>query len=128
MLYDKEIDKTIVKELFDNDTLGYNELYRIVGQSYRKIGKGVYDFHMEKLQNENTIRKKEGSSGRIKRTYYFLTAEAKQRHRLQILDHKTDNEKSEFMLANEKDKRLITYLFLILDYRQYYSNPNYILG
>ena len=39
MLYDKEVDKTITKELYNNDTLGYNELYRNVCKSYRKKAK-----------------------------------------------------------------------------------------
>ncbi len=127
MLYDKEVDKTIAKELYNNDTLGYNELYRYVCKSYRKIAKDSYNFHIQKLKVENILNNKEIQVGKIKKSYYFLTAEGKQKYRLQILNLKTEKEKAEFIIANEKDKRLITYLFLIYDYRVYYSNPNYIL-
>jgi hypothetical protein len=127
MLYDKELDKSIVKELNDSDTLGYNELYRIICKSYRKIGKGDYDFHIKKLQNENAIQKSEVLVGKIKKSRYYLTKEGKQKHRLQILELKTEKEKSEYILANENERRTITYLLLIYDYRLMRSFKSRIL-
>ncbi len=128
MIYDKEVDKTITKELYNNDTLGYNELYRNVCKYYRKIAKDSYNFHIQKLKVENVLNNREIQEGKIKKSYYFLTAEAKQKHRLQILNYKTEKEKAEFILANEKDRRLITYLFLIIDYRLYRSEADGFRG
>ena len=128
MLYDKKVDKAIAKELYNNYTLGYNELYKNICISYRKIARDSYNFHIKKLQDENIIKKREGSDGKIKKSYYYLTAEGKQKYRLQILELKTEKEKDEYILANENDRRLISYLFLIYDYRLYLSTPNFFLG
>ena len=123
MLYDKEVDKTIIKILHDTNRQSYNNLHKNTCNTYRKITRASFDFHVSKLKEEKIIEKKEVYEGKIKKSYYYLTADAKQKYRLQILSCKTEKEKTNFITMIENEKRLIYYLLLLYEYRFARTNP-----
>jgi hypothetical protein len=114
VIYDKKIDKTIVKQIGRTNTATYLELYRRVCKAYKRISRAAYDFHMKKLLNEKTLDRRD-SVGRGKPIIYFLTAEAKQKLRLQILEHKSKKEKSNYAIESEEEKRQILYVLLFIN-------------
>jgi DNA-binding HxlR family transcriptional regulator len=99
--YDKLLDQKIVEILYEksfnnNDsTLGYNELYREICKIYRKISKGVYDFHIKKLVNEGIIEKKR-SNKKNNAVYCYLTTKAKDEKKMQLLVFKSKKEKENY--------------------------------
>jgi hypothetical protein len=110
--YDVLIDQSIVSILQRENTCSYNELYRYVCKKHRKVARESFNFHIKKLQDEKAIQKND-SGARGKKVYYFLTEEAKQKQRLQILEHLAKKDKKVFDNKTKESKRKKLYLLLL---------------
>lgn len=117
MIYNRVVDKTITEILY-RDSQSYNELFKNVKKTLGKLSRDSYNFHIQKLKEDNIIRKRETYEGKIKKSYHYLTDLGVQKYRLQILAHKTEKEKNEYILEDENERRILSLLFLICDYRQ----------
>lgn len=117
MKYDVVLDEKLVDILYEksfNDidsTIGYNQLYRELCKTYRKISKGVYDFHVKKLVDEEILEKK--SSGKKNNSVYcYLTTKAKDEKKMQLLVFKSKKEKERYQNITNEDKRARIFLLL----------------
>lgn len=87
--YDDKIDRTIIKALFENNTLSANELKRQVEKSYKKVWPSVFSFHRERLLKQKLINKND-TGRRGSKVYYFLTENTKQEYLAGILELRFD--------------------------------------
>jgi DNA-binding HxlR family transcriptional regulator len=84
------IDRTIIKALYDNNTLSANELRRHVERSYKKVGPSVFFDHIKHLMKQESIGKND-TGRRGCKVYYFLTEKSKETYRVGILEVTTKN-------------------------------------
>src|SRR5215207_1157221 len=85
--YDKNVDKAILKELypepsrlFTNKT-SFNELYRVICRSHKKISRTTFSFHLKRMMQEDKLIDREDDLVRGTIVNYFLTEPGKQKHR-----------------------------------------------
>jgi DNA-binding PadR family transcriptional regulator len=111
-LYNAEIDKAVIDELYQNEKLGYLELkrriearlgYPLFKKKLKRLSLHTYSSHLNKLLANNYIKKSgEGARGRNKTVDYSLTEKGEQDYRLKILQHKSNNTK---VTAQRKESR-----------------------
>ena len=83
--YDKNIDKAILKELspeptrlFTNKT-SFNELYRGICRSYKKISRTTFSFHLRRMRVEDELIDRDDNLVRGTMVNYFLIEAGKQK-------------------------------------------------
>jgi DNA-binding HxlR family transcriptional regulator len=86
-IYLKNIDIAILKELypepsrlFTNKT-SFNELYRIICRSHKKISRTTFSFHLKRMMEEDKLIDREDDLVRGTIVNYFLTEPGKQKYR-----------------------------------------------
>ncbi len=110
--YNYEIDNTIFQILQQNNTMGYNELYRSVNLKFY-VSEGSFDYHIKKLLSLNLIGKKD-SFVRGKPVLYFLTTEGKRQLQMKIVKIKYKNEQSNLILNDDERRRIMLYFVLFV--------------
>ena len=110
--YNYEIDNTIFQILQQNNTMGYNELYRSVNLKFY-VSEGSFDYHIKKLLSLNLISKKD-SFVRGKPVLYFLTTEGKRQLQMKIVKIKYKNEQSNLILNDDERRRIMLYFVLFV--------------
>lgn len=110
--YNYEIDNTIFQILQQNNTMGYNELYRSVNLKFY-VSEGSYDYHIKKLLSLNLIGKKD-SFVRGKPVLYFLTTEGKRQLQMKIVKIKYNHEQSNLILKDAERRRIMLYFVLFV--------------
>jgi hypothetical protein len=108
--YNYEIDNTIFQILQQNNTMGYNELYRSVNLKFY-VSEGSFDYHIKKLLSVNLIGKKD-SFIRGKPVLYFLTTEGKRQLQMKIVKIKYKHEQSN--LKDDERRRIMLYFVLFV--------------
>jgi hypothetical protein len=111
--YDKNVDKAILKELypehsqlFTNKT-SFNELYREICSSYKKISRTTFSFHLRRMMEEDKLIDRDDNSVRGTIVNYFLTEAGKQKYRLSSLPTPTNQ-----LLNEENLEKIYQLLFL----------------
>jgi hypothetical protein len=92
------------------------QLYYAISKLYKKISLDAFNFHIKKMINNRLIDKND-TGARGKKVYYFLTEKAKQQKRLKILASRSQEEKIQFEMESEVERRQKLY-FLLLWFRQ----------
>ena len=110
--YNYEIDNTIFQILQQNNTMGYNELYRSINLQFY-VSEGSFDYHIKKLLSLNLIGKKD-SFVRGKPVLYFLTTEGKHQLQMKIVKIKYKHEQSNLILKDAERRRIMLYFILFV--------------
>ena len=111
-IYNYEIDDTILQLLQQNNTMGYNELYRSVNLKFY-VSEGSFDYHIKKLLSLNLIGKKD-SLARGKPVIYYLTTAAKRQLKMKMVKIKYKKEQSELILKDDERRRVMLYFVLFI--------------
>ncbi|HSF49846.1 MAG TPA: hypothetical protein VLA74_03720, partial [Nitrososphaeraceae archaeon] len=98
--------------LQQNNTMGYNELYRSVNLKFY-VSEGSFDYHIKKLLSLNLIGKKD-SLVRGKPVLYFLTTAGKRQLQMKIVKIKYKNEQSDSILKDDERRRIMLYFVLFI--------------
>jgi hypothetical protein len=95
MRYGYDIDKQIIAILSKKSTFSFNELLKNVEEYLKRpVSRPVFTFHLNKLQNDNVIGKRDKGLRGIK-VHYFLTGYGKQQLLLYPSKGQEDKERLE---------------------------------
>jgi DNA-binding HxlR family transcriptional regulator len=127
--YDKNVDKAILKELypepsrlFTNKT-SFNELYRGICRSYKKISRTTFSFHLKRMIDEDKLIDREDDLVRGTIVNYFLTELGKQKYRFYFSLTPTNQQINE-----ENLEKIYQLLFLFANaniYKALYSEKEF---
>jgi hypothetical protein len=99
--YDEQIDVEIINELVDSEEIASGDLKKRIERTLgRTINPRTYYDHLQMLQDENIVYKRDTGERGKKSVFYSLTEEAKKRRQLKLLRTDPDYDLFKKIYAN----------------------------